>query len=75
MVDGAKRCWVELMVTLPWNAFKVKLNDMFTPHNQILKNGQELLNLHQTNGLRKMGKYVQTFASLLNLVLMKVEYT
>jgi hypothetical protein len=63
MVDGTKGRRVELMMTLPWNAFKVKLNEMLTLHNQILKNGQELLNLHQTNGSRKMGKYVQTFAS------------
>ncbi|CAK9858530.1 unnamed protein product [Sphagnum jensenii] len=30
-------------------AKKVKLNERFTPHNQILKDGQEFLSLHQSN--------------------------
>jgi hypothetical protein len=59
---------------LPWSAFKAKLNKKFTPHNKILKDGRELLNLHQFNGLGAMGRYVQTFTSLLNLILMKEEY-
>jgi len=62
-----------LMGSFPHNAFKAKLNEKFTPHNQILKVGQKL-NLRQSNGPRMMGRYVQTFASLLNLILMKEEY-
>jgi hypothetical protein len=53
---------------LPWSEFKAKLNKSFTPHNQILKDGQELLSLHQFNGLGAMGRYVQTFMSLLSLI-------
>lgn len=63
-----------LMGRFPWSAFKAKLNEKFTPHNQILKDGQELLSLRQSDGLRMMGKYVQTFASLLKFILMKEEY-
>jgi hypothetical protein len=59
---------------LPWNAFKAKLNKRFTPHNQNLKDGQKNLNLCQTNGSRTLGKYVQTFASLLKFIPMKEEY-
>jgi hypothetical protein len=60
-----------LMGSLPWNVFKAKLNKRFTPHSQILKDGQELLSLHKFNGLGAMGRYVQTFASLLNFIPMK----
>jgi hypothetical protein len=56
------------------NAFKAKLNERFTPHNQILKDGQEFLSLRQSNGPRTMGRYVQTLAYLLNLIPMKKEY-
>lgn len=63
-----------LMGSLLWSVFKAKLNERFTLHNQILKDGQELLRLHQSNGLGAMGRYVQTFASLLNLIPMKEKY-
>jgi hypothetical protein len=63
------------MGTLPWIVFKAKLNEKFTPHNQILKDGQELLSLRQSDGLGAMGRYVQTFMSLLSLIPMKEEYT
>jgi hypothetical protein len=63
-----------LLGNLPWNMFKAKLNEKFTPQDEILKYGQELFNLHQSNGPRVMGTYVQTFTSLLSLVLMKKEY-
>ncbi len=56
------------MGSLPWSVFKAKLNKRFTPHNQILKDGQEFMHLHQSNGPRTMGRYVQTFVSLLNLI-------
>jgi hypothetical protein len=59
------------MGSLPWNAFKAKLNERFTPHNQILKDGQELLSLCQSNGPQVMGRYVQTFTSLLSFILLK----
>jgi hypothetical protein len=32
---------LNLMGTLSWNDFKIKLNDKFTLLNQILKDGQE----------------------------------
>jgi hypothetical protein len=63
------------MGTFPWIVFKTKLNEKFTPHNQILKDGQKLLSLCQSVGLGAMGRYVQTFMSLLSLILMKEEYT
>jgi hypothetical protein len=63
-----------LMGNLLWNMFKAKLNEKFTPHHQILKYGQELLRLRQSNGPRVMGRYVQTFTSLLSFILMKEEY-
>jgi hypothetical protein len=63
-----------LMGSLFSSAFKAKLNEMFTLHNQILKDGQELLSLCQSNGFRAMGKYVQTFVSLLSFISMKEEY-
>ncbi len=59
------------MGSFPWSVFKVKLNERFTPHNQILKDGQELMRLCQSNGLGAMGRYVQTFVYLLNLIPMK----
>jgi hypothetical protein len=37
-----------LMGNLPWSTFKAKLNERFTPHNHILKVGQELLSFQQT---------------------------
>ncbi len=74
MVDGTRKCLTKFNGDFAWNAFKAKLNKRFTPHNKILKDGQELLNLHQFNGLGAMGRYVQTFTSLLNLILMKKEY-
>jgi hypothetical protein len=39
-----------LMGNLPWSAFKAKLNENFNPHNQILKDGQKNLSLHQFDG-------------------------
>jgi len=60
-----------LMGSLPWSAFKAKLNERFTLHNQILKDGQELLSLSQFDGPGVMGKYVQIFVSLLSFILMK----
>ncbi len=57
------------------NTFKAKLNERFTPHNQILKDGQKLLSMLQSDRSRTMGKYVQTFVSLLNFIPMKKEYT
>jgi hypothetical protein len=63
------------MGSLPWSTFKAKLNERFTPHNQLLKDRQELLNLLQSDKSKTMGRYVQTFASLLILILMKEEYT
>jgi hypothetical protein len=39
-----------------------------------LKGGQELLNLHQGEGLDALVHYVKTFRSLLNHVLMKEKY-
>jgi hypothetical protein len=61
-----------LMGTLLQSMFKAKLNEKFTPHNQILKDGQELLcaNMMSWND----GGYVQTFASLLSFISMKKEY-
>jgi hypothetical protein len=43
------------MGSLPWSAFYIKLNERFTLHNHILKDGQELLNLCQFDGLGAMG--------------------
>jgi hypothetical protein len=63
------------MGSLPWSTFKAKLNERFTPHNQILKDGQELLNLLQSNSPKTMGRYVQTFVLLLSPIPMKEEYT
>jgi hypothetical protein len=60
---------------LYWNDFKIKLNEIFTSHNRILKGGQELLNLHQGEGLDALVHYVKTFSSLLNHVLMKEKYS
>jgi hypothetical protein len=69
-----KNALPNLMRILLWSVFKVKLNNRFTPHNKILKDGQELLSLHECNGLGAMGRYVQTFTSLLNFIMMKEEY-
>jgi len=63
-----------LMGILPCSAFKAKLNEKFAPHNQIFKDGQELLNLCQFDGPRGLGRYVQTFVLLLSLIPMKEEY-
>jgi hypothetical protein len=38
------------------------------------KDGQELLSLHRFDGPRTVGRYVQTFTSMLSLILMKEEY-
>ncbi len=62
------------MGILPCSAFKAKLDERFAPHNQIFKDGQELLNLHQSDGPKRIGRYVQTFVLLLSLILMKEEY-
>jgi hypothetical protein len=63
------------MGTLPWIVFKAKLNEKFTPHNQILKDGQELWSLCQSDAPRAMGRYVQTFMSLMSFIPMKEKYT
>jgi hypothetical protein len=57
-----------------WNDFKIKLNEIFTSHNRILKGGQELLNLHQGEGLDALVHYIKAFSPLLNRVLMKEKY-
>jgi hypothetical protein len=44
-----------LMGSLLWSVFNAKLNERFILHNQILKDGQELLTLHQFNGPETMG--------------------
>jgi len=44
----------DLMDTLFWNDFKTKLNERFTSHNQILKDGQKLFNLRQGEGLETL---------------------
>jgi hypothetical protein len=59
------------MGSLPWNVFKAKLNERFTPHNQISKDGQKLLSLCQFDGPQVMGRYVQTRTSLLSFILLK----
>jgi hypothetical protein len=43
-------------------------------HNRILKDGQNVLNFNQGDGSEAIGKYVQTFESLLNLIQLKKEY-
>lgn len=60
--------------TKQWNDFKIKLDDKFTLFNQILKDGQELLSLHQSKGHGALVCYVQAFSALLNLVTMKEKY-
>lgn len=65
---------LNLVGTLSWNDFKIKLNDKFTLFNQILKDGQEWLNLHQSKGHGTLVCYVQAFSALLNLVTMKEKY-
>jgi hypothetical protein len=34
-----------LVGRFPWSAFKAKSNEKFTPHNQILKDGQKTFKL------------------------------
>jgi len=50
------------------------LNKKFTFDNQTLKNGEELLNLFQVEGLKTLMHYVRTFNTYLNLILMKRGY-
>jgi len=47
------------MGSLPWSAFKVKLNERFT--------FTTISSLHQSDGLEAMRRYVQTFATLFEL--------
>jgi hypothetical protein len=61
------------MWILFWNDFKTKLNERFIPHNQILKDMQKLLRLHQ-GGPIALVHYVQNFNALLSLILMKKKY-
>jgi hypothetical protein len=62
-------------MTITWVGFKAKLNVKFTPHNQVLRDGLELLALRQGEGLGSLAKHVQTFSALVCLVPMKEEYT
>ncbi len=50
------------------------MNKKFTFDNQTLKNGEELLNLFQVEGLKTLMHYVRTFNTYLNLILMKRGY-
>jgi hypothetical protein len=54
-----------------WVGFEGELNVKFTRHNQVLKDGLELLALRQGEGLRLLAKHIQMFSALLCLVPMK----
>jgi hypothetical protein len=55
--------------------FEAELNVRFTPHNQVLRDGLELLALKQGEGLGLLAIHVQNFSALLCLVPMKEGYT
>jgi len=55
--------------------FKVEFNARFMPHNQVLRDGLELLALKQGERSSSLAKHVQIFNALLCLVPMKEKYT
>jgi hypothetical protein len=55
----------EAIPTITWASFKAKLNVRFMPHNQVLRDGLELLALKQSKGPSLLPKHVQTFSALL----------
>jgi hypothetical protein len=59
---------LEAILTITWVGFKAKLNAKFMPHNQVLRDGLELLALKQGEGLGSLAKHVQIFSALLCLV-------
>ncbi len=66
---------LEEIPTITWAGFKVELNVRFMPHNQVLKDGLELLALRQGEKSSSLVEHVQIFNVLLCLVPMKEEYT
>lgn len=61
----------ETNLTFMWVGFEGEFNVKFTHHNQVLKDGLELLALKQGECLRLLAKHIQMFSALLCLVPMK----
>ncbi len=80
--DHALRWWgtfkkknSKVIPTITWAGFKAKLNARFMFHNQVLRDGLELLVLRQGERPCSLTKHVETFSALICLVSMKEEYT
>jgi hypothetical protein len=58
---------------LMWKQFKSQLNERFTLHHQVLKDGVELLELQQSKGHLSLTKYVQKFNMKLTFIPIKEE--
>jgi hypothetical protein len=57
-----------LLEILPWEEFKLCLNERFTPHHPVLKEGMELLELAQGDGTNSLAHYVQDFNTKLVVI-------
>jgi hypothetical protein len=71
LVDGSKTKMLEI---LPWEEFKLCLNERFTPHHPMLKEGMELLELAQGDKTNSLAHYVQNFNTKLIIILFNEEF-
>jgi hypothetical protein len=54
-----------------WEEFKLWLNEKFMPHHLVFKDGMELLDFTQGNGVGSFAHYVLDFSQRLNVVPLK----
>jgi hypothetical protein len=66
---------LEVIPTITWVGFKVEFNVKFMLHNQVLRDGLELLALRQGERSSLLVEHVKIFNVLLCLIPMKEEYT
>jgi hypothetical protein len=59
---------------LTWEQFKSWLNERFTPHHQVFKDGMELLELQQGERPNSLVKYVQKFNTNMTFVPIKKSF-
>ncbi len=64
-----------MLEILPWEEFKLCLNERLMPHHLVLKEGMELLELAQGDKKNSLAHYVQNFNTKLTIILFNKDFT
>jgi hypothetical protein len=63
----------DLLKSFTWE-FKLRFNERFMPHHLVFKDGMELLEFAQRDGIGSLACYVQDFNHMLTMVPLKEEF-